>query len=182
MLDWWQKNMKQYITIEKYFDCLICKQPQYKKQLNETIKHNATILCLKINQLFNEIDPKITIPNIISINSGWRPLEYNAMIGGARSSYHCKAMAIDIQDKDNVISNFLVNNQSYLERLNIRMEHPQNTKDWCHLDIGKVINNRVFYSNLKHKPIKNLTAQKKNDNKYSEFKDFFDDLIEFFIK
>jgi hypothetical protein len=65
--------------------------------MNESETAKAKLLCEKV---FEPIRKKVCKP--IKINSGFRSTLLNKVIGGAKSSQHCKgeAMDLDLHDKD----------------------------------------------------------------------------------
>jgi hypothetical protein len=65
--------------------------------MNESETAKAKLLCEKV---FEPIRKKVGKP--IKINSGFRSTLLNKVIGGAKSSQHCKgeAMDLDLHDKD----------------------------------------------------------------------------------
>lgn len=100
------------------------------------VKENLKDLIDRIN--------KIGYPKPAYVSSGYRDPEHNACVGGAKNSYHCQGKAIDIKDPGNKIKAFIMANQGILKELGLRMERPEDTNGWCHLDSGKVIWNRIF--------------------------------------
>lgn len=68
----------------------------------------------------------------LSINSGARCVAYNAKIGGAKNSNHCKGQAIDISRTPDFFDYISKN----LEHHDIYIESPIVTKTWVHFQIN----------------------------------------------
>lgn len=82
-------------------------------------------------------------------NSGWRTSVYNAGVKGAsKTSKHMSAEAIDLDDDDGELDEFLNSDRGreLLVKHGLYMEHPLATKGWCHLQsVSPRSGNRVFY-------------------------------------
>lgn len=93
-------------------------------------------------------------------NSGWRAASYNAELrrkwdagepGGApaaKNSRHTDAQAIDLDDDDGELDEFLFTDRGreLLVKHGLYMEHPASTKGWCHLQsVPPRSGNRVFF-------------------------------------
>ena len=82
-------------------------------------------------------------------NSGWRTPLYNAGVKGAsKTSKHMSAEAIDLDDDDGELDEFLNSDRGreLLVKHGLYMEHPLATKGWCHLQsVPPRSGNRVFY-------------------------------------
>lgn len=108
----------------------------YFKEYKATDKEieNAIILLERVNSLLYEYQSitKIDFPFIAT--STIRTKEHNDKIGGAKSSLHLTAEAIDIADSDGKLGKFLLQNQEFLEKYKLSLESPTKTKGWAHLD------------------------------------------------
>lgn len=91
----------------------------------------------------------------MKVSSGYRPGAYNTAAGGAKKSAHQDCQAVDIEDKDGKLAEFLLNNLDLLERHGLYLESPDYTyiinsqgvrqTGWIHLDIrGPKSGKRVF--------------------------------------
>ena len=68
------------------------------------------------------------------VTSGYRTVEHNKAIGGAKLSRHCVCMACDFADKDGEIKAWVKDNPEILEICDLYMEDPLVTLTWIHLD------------------------------------------------
>jgi hypothetical protein len=73
------------------------------------------------------------IPMIVT--SGYRTVEHNAAIGGAKDSSHCECKAIDFADKDNKLKDYIIANPDILDKCDLYQEDPASTPTWVHLTI-----------------------------------------------
>lgn len=90
---------------------------------------NLQSLLVALNQ-FREVWGQ---PMIVS--SGYRTVEHNEQIGGAKDSAHCLCMAADIWDKDRSVSKYCVQNQDLLSNIGLYIEHNLWTPTWVHFQI-----------------------------------------------
>lgn len=105
--------------------------------LDDIKKENATKLLLKVNALFSEL--KIT-PHL---TSGYRPGHWNKNAGGSLKSAHLTCEAIDLADEFGKIKKLIT--KELLEKHDLYMEHPENTKNWLHLQTRRTgSGNRIF--------------------------------------
>lgn len=70
------------------------------------------------------------------VSSGYRLPAQNTAANGAKKSYHLIGKACDLLDLDGTIDTWCSKNQDLLAKLSLWQEHPDSTKNWCHLDIG----------------------------------------------
>lgn len=73
----------------------------------------------------------------MTVSSGWRDSASNKAAGGAPNSNHLYGMACDFKDPDGAIDAFAMecDKNGKLKEWGLWLEHPDNTKGWCHLDI-----------------------------------------------
>jgi hypothetical protein len=138
-----QENKPVAISINAYFTDPKTgedRRVKYGADYTPEILSNATALLEKVNALLADL-------GVISVtlNSGWRPVAYNASIGGAKSSAHCTGEACDLSDSTSGIKNQLVAKSELLVKHNLYMEDPAATRLWCHLQTRTIKSgNRIF--------------------------------------
>ena len=130
---------------------------EYSTSMTPEIEANARRTITATNALLADLG--VSVPGL---NSGWRPPAYNAKVPNAKKfSLHMSACAIDVTDHEGLIDEMLLHDWqqcfaagtpllSYLGKYNLWLEHPSQTKGWCHLQIKaqasyKITGNRVFY-------------------------------------
>lgn len=129
-------NLEQYASASgKYPERL--KDPEFSLEVID----NALKLLDKINALLAELN--ITK---VSVSSGFRPSGVNSKIpGAAKKSNHMVGHACDLEDVDGKLDKLFLENLKLLEKHGLYLEHPDNTKNWSHLqDISPKSGNRVF--------------------------------------
>lgn len=77
------------------------------------------------------------------ISSGFRDPITNTKIGGAKSSAHCSAEAVDFADKG--LGVWCLKNVGTLARLGLYLENPAHTPTWCHLSTRKTKSGRIVF-------------------------------------
>jgi hypothetical protein len=138
----------KFISIEEYL-----MNRGSLETLSSEIVANINTLIPKINDLLERFGEKR------DVSSGLRRMEDHlriyAEINSKRKSQglepvkvpmgssHLTGQAIDLEDKNDKLKNWCVNNISVLEELNLFMEHPSYTDTWCHLQI-KPTKSRIF--------------------------------------
>lgn len=140
------------ITLEGYFG-----RVSHIEEPTLIVQGNAAILLERVNALLEECSA-IEAAAAPAVNSGWRPVSYNAELrrkweagepGGAPAalkSKHTSGEAVDILDPEGELDDFLFNNPQILARHSLWMEHPLATKGWCHLQsVPPRSGNRIFY-------------------------------------
>lgn len=86
---------------------------------------------------------KYAIP--MYVTSGYRTVEHNAAIGGAKDSAHCKCQAIDFADKDGLLKKYIAEHPEILTECDLYQEDPESTPTWVHLQSRITASgNRVF--------------------------------------
>lgn len=134
--------MSYVITLDEY---LGENRIRYPRDLTVDIENNAIILLEKVNLLIEEIPSWVW--EFHGINSGWRPRTYNDRIpNAAKNSKHITGQAIDLDDDDGSLDEYLFELETLLEFADLYLEHPSATKGWCHLQtVPPKSRNRVFY-------------------------------------
>jgi len=82
----------------------------------------------------------------MSVSSGYRPPSVNAKIpNAAKKSSHMTCEACDFVDRDGALDSFCLKHLDLLEKCGLYLEHPDDTPNWCHLQIRRPgSGNRVF--------------------------------------
>lgn len=119
------------ITHDSYFKG---RDKQYASELRPEIINNAEYTIKTINKLLLACFDDTGIM-FDQCNSGWRPLEVNAMTANSgKASYHIKARAIDIADGDGtktleenprILARWTMANERLLEKLGLWCEDPR---------------------------------------------------------
>lgn len=78
------------------------------------------------------------------VSSGYRPGYYNTKAGGAKASAHLTCEACDFKDGDGALDAWCLKNVDKLKKYGLRIESPDHTKGWCHLDTRYKGGNPVF--------------------------------------
>jgi hypothetical protein len=124
------------IEIRQYW---MGREVKYANQLTGEYINNAKSLLEKVNKLMKMYG------RYPSVNSGWRPPEVNAAVGGAKLSNHMTCHAIDLNDDDGSLDAWCFTNLDKLEACGLYLEHPSKTPRWCHLqDVAPKSGRRVF--------------------------------------
>lgn len=109
------------------------------EDLPDELKKNAEELLRKVNLFRKEYGQPMYV------TSGYRTLEHNISIGGAKDSAHCHCQAIDFKDVDGKLKEFIEKDTSILERYGLYQENPERTKTWIHLQSREIPSgNRIF--------------------------------------
>lgn len=110
-----------------------------KAGLTFELLENAIDTVEKVNLLLEAFgsDRKVT--------SGYRPAAVNAAVGGARKSNHMACKACDLEDQNEQLDQWCVNNTKKLAEIGLWLEHPSATKGWCHVQtVPPRSGNRIF--------------------------------------
>lgn len=110
------------------------KYPERAKspELTDEVKKNLTELLNKVNALLADL--KITN---VKVSSGFRTSAVNAAIpNAAKRSLHMQGKAIDLVDLNGAIDAAIINRPDLLKKHGLWLEHPDDTKNWTHLDMG----------------------------------------------
>lgn len=135
------------ITLKNY---LMGREASYT--LSDLLVQNAEVTIIRANQVLNKARAAGVVlhinPRTLSlVASGWRPPEVNASTPGAAAlSKHMTCEAVDIYDPEGTLDDFVFHAPELLEYLNLWLEHPAATKNWCHLQTKPPRSGRrVFY-------------------------------------
>lgn len=92
----------------------------------------------RLLDLINQIREDYGQPILVS--SAMRCAKHNKKIGGAPKSWHVKGLAADLVRTPELLA-FL---ETRLEHYGLRMEHPDYTAAWIHIDLAPAGTSRVF--------------------------------------
>lgn len=107
--------------------------------LNSELKENLDKLLAAINKL------RWAYGKPMKVSSGYRPGKYNEAAGGAKNSSHLTCQAVDFQDTDRAITQWVLSKPQILEDCGLYMEHYEQTPTWIHLQIRLVASgSRIF--------------------------------------
>lgn len=111
-------------------DYLKGRDKQYPKDFTEEIVKHATVVLERANALLGAASL------VRGCNSGWRPYTVQMEVNPrAPNSKHVTGDAIDIEDKDGKLKEWIKQNPSILDKLDLYMEHPDSTPTWVHVQI-----------------------------------------------
>lgn len=109
------------------------------KNLPPELISNANTTVTRTNELLEKFG------EYRKVSSGYRTAAANTAAGGAKKSNHMICAAVDLEDKDGRLDAWCLNNLSVLEEIGLWLEHPDNTVNWCHLQIyPPKSGNRIF--------------------------------------
>ncbi len=109
-------------------DFLKGRDKLYPKDYTVTVEKNSVRLIETINKFLTEVG----IPK--TVNSGWRPYTVQMEVNPrAPNSKHVTGNAIDLEDKDRKLTEYILANLWVLEKYGLYMEDPESTKTWVHL-------------------------------------------------
>lgn len=134
------------ITLEQFFKG---RDKAYAKNLTDEIKANAVETVRRANLLLERFYVENPKAHRRGCNSGWRPPAVNAATANAAPrSNHMKALAIDIEDDDEMLDQWLItpSGKSAMDEIGLWMEHPSATPRWAHVQtVPPRSGKRVFY-------------------------------------
>lgn len=123
---------------------LVLKNRAKYNDLEPGLQQNLDKLLFAVNRLLTELVQKNKLPKAFKcvVTSGYRSPAQNASIGGAKSSYHMRCMAVDLLDNDSQdLASIISSEPELLRKFGLFMEHPDSTRsnsgNWVHLDIGQ---------------------------------------------
>lgn len=129
------------ITLEQY---LMGRDKIYPLTIGQL--ENACKLLCAVNWIIG------TLKIDTNVSSGYRPLEINSSVGGAKFSTHLECAGVDLFDESGKIGTLLVQRKELLKKVGLYLENPSYTKKkrqdgtiskWVHLDI-KVRSSTIF--------------------------------------
>ena len=85
-------NLSAHVTLAEFQDSSTATTHGINNQMNESQIASAKLLC---ENVFEPLRIHLNTP--IQISSGFRSLQVNKMIGGAKTSQHTKGEAMDLQ-------------------------------------------------------------------------------------
>ena len=114
-----------------------------------SIELNVVTLLTRVNALIEAYQAATGNTFNGRINSGWRPPEINACTpNAAAKSKHMTGQAIDLNDDDGDIDEWLMTEQGQKIMADVHLwhEHPSATKGWAHLQsVAPNSGRRTFY-------------------------------------
>lgn len=114
-------------------DYFLGRDKQYADELTSEIEANAERTIAAANLALSMFYADHPEAHHRKANSGWRPKSVNDAAGGAKSSKHLTAEAVDIEDADRMLARWCVQNVERLKQCGIlAMERAEATKTWIH--------------------------------------------------
>lgn len=110
------------------------------EDLSPELQSNVNTLIPKINDLLEKFG------EYRKCNSGYRSLEDQKRINpSAMKSKHLSCQAIDLEDKNRVLSQWCLKNVKVLEELGLYCEDFKYTPTWCHFQIVAPKSGKRFF-------------------------------------
>lgn len=111
------------------------------QDLAPVLKRNTMELLTQVNELVKTLP--INLISELSVRSGYRPMDYNLKIGGAKNSAHITCEAIDIGDPSGKFHQWIKTqskqyengfiNYAFLIKHGLYMEELSHSSTWVHL-------------------------------------------------
>lgn len=116
-------------------DYLMGRDVQYASDFTEAMSDNVDELLEAVNEFLADWKGPT------QVNSGWRPATINNMTPHAsKTSKHLECLAIDLNDTDGSLWQYVLDNLSTATTLNIYLEDVRYTRtkrgNWVHLQLG----------------------------------------------
>lgn len=90
----------------------------------------------------------------MKVNSGYRPGHWNAIAKGAVKSKHITCEAVDIDDPNKELYDWLLSDPNRLKDLGLWIEHRDDSPTWTHLQIVAPESGlRVFRAKKEHRQL-----------------------------
>jgi hypothetical protein len=108
----------------------------YPHDLTESIEAAAETTINRTNLLLTRFRQETGDTYARKVNSGWRPPAINASTpGAARKSKHMLGQAIDIDDDNGALDDWLMTyeGERAMREIGLWHEHPRDTPQWAHL-------------------------------------------------
>ena len=119
-------------------DFFMGRDKAYKSELTPEIEANSKITIERANLLLARFRQATGDTYARKVNSGWRPAAVNAATpGAARKSKHMMGQAIDIDDDNGALDDWLMEpeGEQALREIGLWHEHPRDTIGWAHVQI-----------------------------------------------
>lgn len=127
-------KLSEHVTIEEFEASDYAIKHSIKNKMNPLEVEKAKLLC---ENVFEPIRKKVGHP--IKINSGYRNMMINKLMGGARNSQHTKAEAMDLDLHDKELFVWIIDNLDFDQAI---FEGGSETKaGWFHISY-KALGNR----------------------------------------
>lgn len=130
------------ITADEFFMGRDKKYPLTDKQ-----KNNALMFLDAVNRLLAHYKKDVIV------TSGYRPLQINNAVGGAKKSKHVECLAIDLADGDGAIDKWLMENEPLLKQLGLYVEHHSCTPGWAHIQLGAPLSGARYFMVKRPSPL-----------------------------
>lgn len=137
--------MKQYISVNEYL-----MDRAKLEDLTPEQQANLNTLIPKVNELLERFG------EYRKCNSGFRSMSDHLRIYKEKgitdkskipmNSWHLKAGAIDLEDKNRKLTKWCQKNVSILEELELWCEHPDATPSWLHIQIAPPKSGKRFFN------------------------------------
>ena len=122
----------------------------YASELTPEIEANAKVTIDRANLLLSRFKAATLDTYSRKVNSGWRPAAVNAATpGAARKSKHMLGQAIDIDDDNGALDDWLMEpeGEAALREIGLWHEQPRDTIGWAHVQIvAPASGNLHFYA------------------------------------
>lgn len=120
----------------------------YASEYTQDISDNLDKLLIPLNKIRDAYGIAMTV------TSGWRPAAINgATPGAAPHSKHMLGLAADIADSDCALMNWVLQNLSLMQELDIYMEDFRYTPGWVHFGLGAPLSKkRIFIPSANRAP------------------------------
>lgn len=117
-------------------DFFMGRDKAYPHDLTDEIEVNAQVTIDRANLLLTRFRAETGDTYARKVNSGWRPPSVNAATpGAARKSKHMLGQAIDIDDDNSALDDWLMTpeGETALREIGLWHEHPRDTDGWAHV-------------------------------------------------
>lgn len=156
-----RENKMEWITMDEYLQGREKDNP-----LSDEQKINAAETIKRTNLLLDKFSQKR------HVNSGYRPAALNAAIGGAKGSKHMSCQAIDLEDNDGKLKDFIIMNLELCQKIGLWFENPSwtHTEDgegsWMHMQTCPPASGKRFFIPNSNAPLNSKIWSGNYDHKY----------------